>query len=500
MRLRVTLATTTLGLVLAVTLATPAHAVPDTWTPAVEVSTGTGRAMAHQIAAAPDGSLTAVWQRNDGTDEWLESAVSSDNGLTWTAPAVISGPDNSDSAPQIVIDSSGMRTVVWSRNAEITVSRSADGLTWTAPLVISPPPPPSYTYVNSFDPQLDVRADGTIAVVWHSIGVLVVGGSAFPGSSFVSGARFDGTTWTTGVISAPAGDIVQPDVAFLPSGDAVAIWSAEDLTSVMTSVSTDGGATWAAPTTISGPGLQSGSGGASVRLLLDTGGRIVAHWSARFGGQRVAQVSTSADGSSWSTPVTFTPAIADSDSATIAAAPDGTLHAVWIDNTASAGVVRTARSTDGGATWTAPVDVSGPLDGTFAAAIGFDAQSHPTIVWDTADATDHLVVEAATSLDGGATYAAPVVLSTSSVPLTSRFGPPQLVVSAAGVYTALWAGPASSTLTLQAATGTAITAAPAALADTGVTGEIGVLGLGLLAAGLLVAVRRRGKSEAPRPQ
>jgi LPXTG-motif cell wall-anchored protein len=114
-----------------------------------------------------------------------------------------------------------------------------------------------------------------------------------------------------------------------------------------------------------------------------------------------------------------------------------------------------------------------------------------------------IVVEigTATSLDGGATFSIPVILSNSTVPAQVRYlSPPQLVVDGAGVYTAVWAAGASATaVTVQAATSNARAAvdAPAApgtrLAATGSAdaATLGVLAVALLAAGASVLRRRR---------
>jgi LPXTG-motif cell wall-anchored protein len=497
MRLGVTLGTAALALTLAIAVAAPAAAAPTSWTPPVDVNADDGLAYGQQVALAPDGSLTAVWARRGG----VESSRSTDGGLTWSDTVVIAASTSVSSAPQIVIDAAGTRTVVWSTDdtAAIVGSRSPDGSIWSAPVTISPGTIEPFDYVNAFDPHLALGPDGEVVALWGSIGVILAGGQFVSAEDFISSATFDGSAWSSGDRASPAGQ-TGARAAFLPSGDVVAVWSALYGTSVSAAVSSDDGATWSDPITISAPGLEAGGpAGLSLDLAVGPEGTLVAVWSARTAGFRVVQTASTTDGTSWSTPVTLSAADADGDDPRVGVAADGTLHAIWVRRTDSGSVVQTSASRGG--PWSAPVDLSEPAEYAIPAAPVFDAQSNVTLAWLSVNPEIVVEIGTATSLDGGATFSIPVILSNSTVPAQVRYlSPPQLVVDGAGVYTAVWAAGASATaVTVQAATSNARAAvdAPAApgtrLAATGSAdaATLGVLAVALLAAGASVLRRRR---------
>lgn len=291
-----------------------------------------------QVALAADGagSVVAVWRSFDslggaiGTDGDILFARSADGGATWSAPAPLNGnaatDSGPDSAPTLVTDGGGAWVAAWQSSSlpaggsdgDIAVARSSDGgATWSAPALLNTNA--ATDTGNDGDPQLATDGAGAWVAVWQSTDSL--GGTI--GSDFdILGARSTdgGVTWSapapvnTNAASDGSATDQQPAVAYDAGGGWVTVWATEagGLGSdgdVVAARSTDGGVTW------------------TPRLALDPG-------ATTDGGE---------DGG----------AVVGSDGA-------GTLLAVWaaFDWQDSEGELLVVRSSDGGATWTAPVPLN----------------------------------------------------------------------------------------------------------------------------------------------
>jgi hypothetical protein len=113
-----------------------------------------------------DGStITAVWSRTEGSNARVQSASSTDGGVTWGVPVSLSDPGQLGVSPQVVTDGSTI-TAVWQRGALLSglvqsASSTDGGVTWGVPVTLSDPGQPAYY------PQPQVVTDGnTITVVW----------------------------------------------------------------------------------------------------------------------------------------------------------------------------------------------------------------------------------------------------------------------------------------------------------------------------------------------
>jgi len=229
--------------------------------------------------------------------------------------------------------------------------------------------------------------------------------------------------------------------------------------------STDGGATWSAPAPLD-PGA---AGDAAVDMepavAADGAGRFVAVWrsnNAALSGGRGADfdlfVARSTDGgASWSAPAPLDPAAASDGGsegqAAVATDGLGTWVALWQANAALGGTlgadfdVLVARSTDGGASWSAPA----PLHANAAADAGADATPRLAAdgagawvaVWSSRDSlggtkgtdADVLFVR---SLDGGATWSAPSLVHANGAGDAGHDAEPQVVHDGAGGWVVAW--------------------------------------------------------------
>jgi hypothetical protein len=163
----------------------------------------------------------------------------------------------------------------------------------------------------------------------------------------------------------PAGR--QPRVAVSPDGASAALtFGLKDDASgtVYCMTSADGGATWSPPILVGTvPGLALGMRrGPQVAV---GGGRITVAACSHTTGELIAWTSTTG-GASWSAPVTVNDAAKSAEEGlhAVAAAPDGTVLAVWLDHRNGNGqALEGARLEPGATTWTANQLVYASPDG-----------------------------------------------------------------------------------------------------------------------------------------
>ncbi len=380
-----TVQTTALCVVLALTLAQAALAVPaftsqtrlgysngDQWEPAMAAD-GHGHiyVLYPQYGAVPDcGACTAPT---------IALLVSNDNGLTWQPSKVLSPFSTGQFDPQIVVDPADRQTVYasWLQNnkRDIVVARSFDsGRTWSFSIAVR-------TTEEADKPVLAVRGadvyvgfnreERFLAAASHDAGqtfsVVDVNPNAEPGWSLAGGATVD------------------------PSGNVYFAWTAyarRDVSvrpvSVFVSRSGDGGRNWStvlldvssAPPDCAAQNCDMGYLGAQIALASDASGALYALWNAGAtagGPERIYFSSSTTGGASWSARVGVSSAGAGVEHCfpAITAGASGDVRIAWMDARA-AEVGHADRplwntlyrsSTNGGATWSEETLLSGPARG-----------------------------------------------------------------------------------------------------------------------------------------
>ena len=204
---------------------------------------------------------------------------------------------------------------------------------------------------------------------------------------------------------------------------------------------TDGGATWEPARAVFAPRANEFSIGHQIVVLSDgtlVDGFTLFKGSGRnFKGQEIAVMRSTDRGATWSAPITvskFLPGfVSDPDDGTplrtgdiipdLAAGPDGSLYMVWQDATLapSRSAIAFSKSTDGGLTWSSPVRINTTPDTqAFTAAVevltdGTIGVTHYDLRFNTPDGgatlpTDYWFLH---SHDGGATWAETRVTASS---------------------------------------------------------------------------------------
>jgi len=393
-----------------------------------------------QVTTAGGGNWVAVWHSSEdlfdpnlggsiGTDGDILVARSTDNGVTWTAPAALNtnaATDTGDDGdPQVTTDGAGNWVAVWSStepnvgsgigtDGDILVARSTDnGVTWTAPTALNT----NAATDSALDqiPQVTTDGAGNWVAVWNSPEPNVGSGIGTDYDILVARSTDNGVTWT-----APAA--LNTNAATDSGGDH------------MCQVTTDNGGNWAAVWFSAEPNVGSGIG-ADFDILVARSTDNGLTWTAP------AALNTNAasdSGVDWYPQVT-------TDGA-------GNWVSVWSSDENLGGIgtdddILVARSIDNGVTWTAPA----ALNTNAATDSGRDLPPNVTTdgrgdwvaVWYSnenlgGDIETDCDVLLSRSVDNGVTWTAPAALNTNAATDSGDDYHPQMTTDGAGNWLAVW--------------------------------------------------------------
>ncbi|MBK9436274.1 MAG: exo-alpha-sialidase [Micrococcales bacterium] len=257
----------------------------------------------------------------------IRSVTSTDAGTTWTAPVAVSG-DREDFLPQVIGSADGTRVLLaWrhddgSEHYDVQVASSADsGHTW------SPVRSLSAQGFSSGVPRVGLSDDGLRGIVaWGQYEI------AFRGVQ-TSATADGGKTWSDAVsISDPAESGDHPSLGISADGlRATIVWDGSPGVDryIAAATSSDGGASWNAPTRVSPSGQY---GEYPVVSVSSDGLRAVAAWSRYVNPDPTYEVRSawsSDGGGSWSPDVTLSAQSADSKGPGLVLSPDGRSARMW---------------------------------------------------------------------------------------------------------------------------------------------------------------------------
>jgi len=328
-----------------------------------------------------------------GSDQDIFVARSTDNGATWSAPALLNTNGTTDSGPDFdpVLNTDGTGNWVavwWSRedlnntagtDPDIFVARSTDnGATWSAPALLNT----SGTTDSGVDefPNLSTDGAGNWVAAWHStVNLNDMAGTDF--DIFVARSTDNGVTWSVPALlntngTTDSGDDLEPNLSADGAGNWVAVWeSFEELNGtagtdgdIFVARSADNGATWSAPDLLNTNGTTDSGDDDLPVLSADGAGNWLAAWrsledlNGTAGGDFDIFVARSTDnGASWSAPALLNTneanGIGSDDEPALTTDGAGNWVAAWesnVDLNDTAGSdfdIFVARSTDNGATW-----------------------------------------------------------------------------------------------------------------------------------------------------
>lgn len=365
--------------------------------PAALPATQRGQAEAHLARSAVDSDvLLATFQEGrfvaDGGALGCGYAVSRDGGFTWTRaliphltvasgggflratdPVAAIGPQG-----DLYLNTLGSLDPAFGQTA-VVVSRSVDGgATWFPPVTVASSLVSTVKLDKNWMAVNDLPATpnvGRLAVTWTNFSgnfnFLESSVSDDRGASWSAPARITPTTasnQSSQPLFLPDGALIVPYISFLTPNTSVLNFRIEAKTS------SDGGRTWPATATIAvnsvsgwdDPDLRDGVfliGSAAARV---TGEVFVSYTAVVGGSPRVLVVKSSDRGATWSAPLVVSdnpPGVSVMNPA-VAASPDGQrVTVVWMDRRHSTAAFPAvdhfaAFSLDGGATWLPSIRLS----------------------------------------------------------------------------------------------------------------------------------------------
>ncbi len=254
-----------------------------------------------------------------------------------------------------------------------------DGQTWSPPVVLNSSA--ASDTGNDGLPSLSTDGQGVWVVLWESTENL--GGALGIDNDILFARSTDlGTTWSSAApLDATLATGTEEDRAPIVRSDGtrfVAVWSSGDGpdgpdADIKTAYSTDGGASWSAAASVDPDASTDTAEDTWPRLAIDDANNVVVAWvtdEAALGGDGDLRSARSTDGGvTWSTPIALnTNATTDSGADSfvdLAVDHLGNWVAVWESRENPFGTIGSdrdilvARSIDAGATWGAPLVLNG---------------------------------------------------------------------------------------------------------------------------------------------
>lgn len=293
--------------------------------------------------------------------------ISADRGASWAAPQQIAPPGSGQWDAQIVVDPIDGRTAyaAWLQNgkSDIAVAKSTDfGATWSVVIADS-------TNAGTDKPILIVRGPDVYVGYNHTQKVWVSsshdGGASFTAANVNPNGKLGWSLAGGGAID-PAGNVYFSWAGYKQNG------GAKGPVNLYISKSSDGGASWGTTTLdVSGAPPDCSAYlcgwaylGAQITLSSDASGALYALWNAGLADkapERIYFAKSLDGGATWTAKLDISGAPAATAHAfpAVVAGQAGDVRVAWMDARASSLWNTYYRSShDGGATWAPEVDLS----------------------------------------------------------------------------------------------------------------------------------------------
>lgn len=357
----------------------------------------------------------------------LSSLCATAQGQAFSPPKNISNNTDYSFTPQVAVDGTGNIYAVW-QDDTATNANILFSRSNDGGATFSAPLNVSKSSGSSFNPLISVDRQGSINVVWISNA---------PGNNDVFFSR---STDGGGTFSAPLNlsndpaDSLSPQLAVDGSGNIDVVWESDNIKfGVLFSYSTDGGATFSAPVDLATN--TGGSFGAQLALAADGSINVVWEDDSNFG-STISYSRSTDNGATFSAPKNLSGNLGNSFESQIAVDAGGNIDVIWADSTPGNFEIFFSRSTDQGATFSSPNNLSNSPGNSLHAHIGVDATGGVYAVWEENVAIDanNKDIFFSHSNDSGANFSAPTNLS-------NNFGNSRnawLIVDATGAINLSW--------------------------------------------------------------
>jgi hypothetical protein len=347
---------------------------------------------------------------------------STDGGTTFSPPLKLSGNATIATQSTLALDSLGNPYVIWTgRNPNptngsfaILLSKSTDhGNTFSSPVVASG------TSSNAQSAKLAVDKNGAVIIAYRDF--------ATSGSPvFTVRSTDSGTTFSTPFRVSQTGETIG-NPAFVATDSAGAGYvvyqdNSQSVTTIKMAVAPDG-QNFAAPKVISDSQVFA----FAPQIAIDKSDNVFATFYDRFAptsstfNREIVVIKSTDHGATFGPQVNVSNNSGQSQFPSLIVGSQGQLSVAWEDTTDDPQRdVMVARSTDGGATWGPPINLSGDPGASFGAFGGADANGNLLIAWtdDSAANTDVFVASLSPTALGPPDFS----MGTSSAALSVQRG------------------------------------------------------------------------------
>jgi hypothetical protein len=148
------------------------------------------------------------------------------------------------------------------------------------------------------------------------------------------------------------------------------------------------------------------------QMAADASGHIYVVWQDSGATSNILFSFSADSGNTFSTPKNLSNSTGSSFSPSIALDAQGGINVVWVDNTPGNQDIFFSRSTDGGATFSTPKNLSNDPPNNASPKVAVDGSGNISVLWENDDITYGVFYTHST--DGGATFSTPVNLATNT--------------------------------------------------------------------------------------
>lgn len=333
------------------------------------LSKNTGLSFAPSVAVGSTGQAYVAWYDNSAGGNEILMARSSDKGKTFASAMNVSNNTGLSTFPSVAVDINGIVHVAWQDTqygkSEILYSRSTDGgASYSAPVNIS------NDNSTSTNAKLATDSNGRVFLAWVDSTQISVARSTNGGASFTKAYSYS-----------PVGaSPFNPVLAVGSDGTLHMAWSEDGGTTraIRYASSTNQGSQFTSPVTVA-------SGANISRPAMAIGGSsyvYIAYIDDSVAPAEINFVRSTNRGSSFATPVNLTNNTGTSLNPSLAVDSSGTVYLAWQDTISGNYDTFFARSTDNGASFSSPVNVSPSTEGSLFTAIAVDQSQNVYVAWD----------------------------------------------------------------------------------------------------------------------
>jgi hypothetical protein len=346
------------------------------WQPAVELGAGGGDERGSEVAVAPDGTVTAVWEHYDGSHFVVQERRIGAGGSSLGPVHQLSGTGGSAFDARVAVDSNGTATVVWKR----------------------------FNGTSFVIQERRVDSGGTPEASVHDL--------SLPG-------QFAG----------------QPQVAARPDGGAVVVWERHnenrDVTRIQSTVVRPNGTVAACCFDLTNADFNRNGFEPQVAVAPDSTALVV--WDRHNGSEQIVQARQLAVGGTPSAPYELSTSGRSAIEPELAISSDGEATVAWTRFDGSDWVVQARRLALSGEPVGAPIDISEPGGPALQPHIAALPGGSASIVWKQLDGSTYTVKQRRIDQSGAA--GSTNVLSPAGVDAHE----PQVAAGADGTQTVVWA-------------------------------------------------------------